>query len=138
VGWLGHYVGDGAQPLHTTVSYDGWVGPNPHRYTTSRQIHFIFEGKFVVDNIHIADVQGSMAPAMPIHGDMFDAYMAYLRQTHTHVEELYQLEKAGGFEGVGIPVSRQFVIARLAAGAVMLRDMIYSAWLDSAQPVPDR
>jgi hypothetical protein len=25
-GWLGHYVGDGAMPLHTTVNYNGWVG----------------------------------------------------------------------------------------------------------------
>jgi hypothetical protein len=24
-GWLGHYVGDGAQPLHTTINYDGWA-----------------------------------------------------------------------------------------------------------------
>jgi len=24
-GWLGHYVGDGSQPLHTTIHYNGWV-----------------------------------------------------------------------------------------------------------------
>src|ERR1700678_1342170 len=24
-GWLGHYVGDGSQPLHTTINYDGWA-----------------------------------------------------------------------------------------------------------------
>ncbi|MGP8226667.1 MAG: nuclease, partial [Terracidiphilus sp.] len=24
-GWLGHYVGDGSQPLHTTIQYNGWV-----------------------------------------------------------------------------------------------------------------
>ncbi len=33
-GWLGHYVGDGSQPLHVTVNYNGWTGPNPHGYTT--------------------------------------------------------------------------------------------------------
>ncbi len=26
-GWLGHYVADGAMPLHVTVNYDGWVVP---------------------------------------------------------------------------------------------------------------
>ena len=36
-GWLGHYVGDGSQPLHTTIQYNGWVGPNPHGYTTEPQ-----------------------------------------------------------------------------------------------------
>jgi len=25
-GWLGHYVADGAQPLHTTIKYNGWWG----------------------------------------------------------------------------------------------------------------
>ena len=29
-GWLGHYVGDGSQPLHATNQYNGWTGPNPH------------------------------------------------------------------------------------------------------------
>src|ERR1022692_3331273 len=32
-GWLGHYVGDGSQPLHTSIQYNGWVGPNPHGYS---------------------------------------------------------------------------------------------------------
>lgn len=136
-GWLGHYVGDGSQPLHTTVNYNGWVGPNPHGYTTSHQIHHIFEGPFVADNMHLADVQAKMTPAKAIDGDMFEAYMAYLRQTNRSVEKLYQLEKGGGFEGAGTSASRQFVTERLAAGASMLRDMIYSAWLESAQPVPD-
>jgi hypothetical protein len=136
-GWLGHYVGDGSQPLHTTVNYNGWTGPHPNGYTTSHLIHRIFEGPFVAGNIRISDVQAKMTPPKPIAGDMFDAYMAYLRQTHTSVEKLYQLEKGGGFEGAGTPASRKFVAERLAAGASMLRDMIYSAWLDSAQVVPN-
>ena len=34
-GWLGHYVADGSQPLHVTIQYNGWTGPNPHGYTAS-------------------------------------------------------------------------------------------------------
>ena len=78
-----------------------------------------------------------MTPAKAIDGDIFDAYVAYLRQTSTYVEKVYQLEKAGGFVGEGTPESREFTAERLAAGASMLRDMIYTAWLDSANPVPD-
>lgn len=136
-GWLGHYVGDGSQPLHTTVQYNGWTGPNPHGYTTSHRIHHLFEGVFVADNIRAADVQSRMTPLQPIDGDMFDAYVAYLRRTHSYVEELYQLEKGGGFDGAGTPASRAFTAQRLAAGASMLRNMISKAWADSAQPVPD-
>jgi len=136
-GWLGHYVGDASQPLHVTVQYNGWTGPNPNGYTTSHQIHHLFEGPFVAANIHAADVQPFMTPAKAISGDMFDAYMAYIRTTAKYVEKVYQLEKAGGFVGAGTPESRAFTASRLAAGASMLRDMILSAWIDSAQPVPD-
>jgi hypothetical protein len=136
-GWLGHYVGDGSQPLHVTVNYNGWVGPNPNSYTTEHQIHYQFESPFVAANIHPADVRARMTPVRAIDGDMFDAYVAYLRHTGTFVEKVYQLDKAGGFVGAGTPESRDFTAERLAAGASMLRDMIYSAWLDSAQPVPD-
>ena len=136
-GWLGHYVGDGSQPLHTTIQYNGWVGPNPNGYTTAHQIHWEFEGPFVAANLHAPDVQPKMTPAHAIDGDVFDVYVAYLRHSGTYVEKVYQLEKAGGFVGNGSPESRDFTAERLAAGASMLRDMIYAAWVESAKPVPD-
>jgi hypothetical protein len=136
-GWLGHYVGDGSQPLHTSIQYNGWVGPNPNGYTTGHQIHWQFEGPFVDANLHEADVKPKMSEPKAIEGDVFDAYVAYLRQSKTYVERVYQLEKAGGFVGAGTPESREFTAERLAAGASMLRDMIYTAWLESAKPVAD-
>jgi hypothetical protein len=135
-GWLGHYVGDASQPLHTSDKYNGWVGPNPNNYTTAHKIHWQFEGTFVAANLHAADVQPKMTPAHALEGDTFDDYMAYLRHTSTYVEKVYQLEKADGFTGAGTPESRDFTAERLAAGASMLRDMIYTAWLSSGQPVP--
>jgi hypothetical protein len=136
-GWLGHYVGDGSQPLHTTVQYNGWIGPNPNGYTTEHKIHWQFEGPFVEANIHEAEVRATMTPVKAIDGDLFDAYVAYLRNTKTYTEKVYQLEKAGGFVGTGTPESREFTAERLAVGASMLRDMIYTAWLESAKPVND-
>jgi hypothetical protein len=136
-GWLGHYVGDGSQPLHTTVQYNGWTGPNPHGYTTDHKIHWQFEGPFVGANIHAAQVEPKMTTPRAIQGDIFDDYVAYLRHSATFVEEVYRLEKAGGFVAEGSAESRDFTAARLAAGASMLRDMIYTAWLESANPVPD-
>jgi hypothetical protein len=136
-GWLGHYVGDGAQPLHTTIQYNGWVGPNPNGYTTDHQIHWKFEGPFVEANIKEAEVKPKMTEPRVIEGDVFDQYIAYLRESKTHVEQVYQLEKAGGFDGAGTAESREFTADRLAAGASMLRDLIYTAWVDSGNPVPD-
>lgn len=136
-GWLGHYVGDGSMPLHTSIQYNGWTGPNPNGYTTARQIHYQFESPFVAANIHAPEVAAKMTAVKALVGDIFDAYVAYLRHSNTLVEKVYQLEKAGGFVGAGSPESREFTAARLGAGASMLRDMIYSAWLESAKPVPD-
>ena len=136
-GWLGHYVGDGSQPLHTTIRYNGWTGPNPNGYTTGHQIHWQFEGPFVAANLHEPEVRAKMTGAKPIEGDPFASYVAYLRHTNSCMEKVYQLEKAGGFVGAGTAESREFTAERLAAGASMLRDMIYTAWLESAKPVPD-
>jgi hypothetical protein len=136
-GWLGHYVGDGSQPLHTTIQYNGWTGPNPNGYTTDHQIHWQFEGPFVAANLHEPEVRAKMTQPKAILGDLFDNYVAYLRHSNSYVEKVYQLEKAGGFVGAGTIESREFTAERLAAGASMLRDMIYTAWLESAKPVPD-
>lgn len=136
-GWLGHYVGDGAQPLHATIQYNGWTGPNPNGYTTDHKIHWQFEGPFVGANVHEADVAPKMTAPKPVKGDLFESYVAYLRESQKDVEKVYQLEKAGGFVGAGSAESRDFAATRLAAGASMLRDMIYTAWQQSAIPVPD-
>ena len=84
-----------------TVKYNGWIGPNPNGYTTEHQIHYQFESPFVAANIHAPEVQAKMTPVKLIEGDMFDAYVAYLRHTASYVEKVYQLDKAGGFAGRG-------------------------------------
>ncbi len=137
-GWLGHYVGDGSQPLHTTIHYNGWTGPNPNGYTTERHIHSKFESVFVAQNVKAADVAPLVAAARTrVLGDEWDDYMAYLMHTHSLVEETYQIDKAGGFDGAGTPEGKSFTEERLAAGAIELRNMIYTAWLRSADPVQE-
>jgi hypothetical protein len=136
-GWLGHYVGDGSMPLHTSIQFNGWVGPNPNGYTTEHKIHSQFESQFVSATMQLPEVKAKMTPAQAIQGDIFDGYVAYLRHSNTYVEKVYQLEKVGGFVGNGTAESREFTAERLAAGASMLRDMIYTAWIESGKPVND-
>ncbi len=136
-GWLGHYVGDGSQPLHVSRDYNGWVEKdNPHGYTTEHHIHSQFETVFVSAAIKAEDVKPLLSAVEPI-GDEWNDYLAYLRHSATLVDETYSLEKEGGFTGMGTPAGKGFAEQRLAAGASMLRDMIYAAWQKSAEPVPD-
>jgi len=135
-GWLGHYVADGSQPLHTTIKYNGWVGPNPNAYTTEHKIHGQFETAYVAANINAKDFAGLVkAPERLTHP--FEDYLAYLKESHGLVENVYELDKAGGFTGKGSPEARDFTIHRLAAGSQMLLNLWYTAWQESAEPVPD-
>jgi hypothetical protein len=138
-GWLGHYVGDGSQPLHTTTNYDGWTAKdNPRGYSAAHGIHWRFEGPFVAANITVEAVQPRMTAPRAITGDIFDSYVAYLRHSATMVDEVYALDKQGAFDNAGTAESRAFTAERIAAGASELRDLIYTAWVESAQPVPAR
>jgi hypothetical protein len=133
-GWLGHYVADGAQPLHTTIQYNGWVGPNPQGYTTRHDIHAQFETAYLEKNIAAKDFAALVhAPARL--DDPFGGYVAYLRQSNGFVEEVYRLEKAGGFREKGSAEAFDFTNHRLAAGSQMLLNLWYTAWLESASDV---
>ena len=138
-GWLGHYVADGSQPLHVSIQYNGWTGADPKGYTTEHKIHSQFESAFVSANIKRGDVAPLVkaVPAKAMQGDIFDDYVNYLRHSGTLVEKTYQIEKAGGFTDAGTPEARSFTEERLAAGAIELRDMMYTAWVRSADPVPE-
>ncbi len=137
-GWLGHYVADGSQPLHLTIQYNGWTGPNPNGYTTEHKIHSLFESVYVSANIKPADVDPLVKTAAPVKiDDEWTQYWGYIDHSQGLVEKVYQLEKAGGFTGAGTPEAKAFTEERLAAGAIELRDLIYSAWVHSADPVQE-
>ncbi len=139
IGWLGHYVGDGSQPLHTTINYDGWVErDNPNGYARTPGLHARFETEFVSANIRANDVL-PLVPQRPsiLRGAPFVDFVTYLRTTHQQVGAVYRLDAHGEFRGAGSAESRTFTAERLAAGAAMLRDMIVTAWMRSAQPVRD-
>jgi len=135
-GWLGHYVADGSQPMHTTIQYNGWTGPNPNGYTTAHTIHAQFESVYVGANVKALEVKRLVGAPPEVLGDVFTDFVAYLRRSQALVEKTYQLEKAGAFTGAGTPEGKAFAEERLAAGAIELRDMIYTAWVKSADPVP--
>ncbi len=137
-GWLGHYVADGSQPLHITIQYNGWTGPNPNGYTTAHKIHSQFESIYVTANVKAADLQPLVAAAAPqVIADEWSQYLDYIHHTNGLVEKTYQLEKAGAFTAAGTPEGKVFATERLAAGAIELRDLIYSAWVHSADPVEE-
>ncbi len=56
----------------------------------------------------------------------------YLQRTHAEVETLYELDKRARFdEKTTAPENKRFAVVRLAAGAEMLRDLWWTAWITS-------
>ena len=134
-GWLGHYVADGSQPLHTTIQYNGWVGANPNGYTTQHEIHARFETAYVAANIAANNFAGFVHAPEELN-DPFARYIAYLKQSNELVENVYALEKAGGFREKGSREAFDFTTHRLAAGSQMLLDLWYTAWVESGTAAP--
>ena len=131
LGALGHYVGDGSQPLHVTEHFNGWGDfPNPRGFTQSR-VHAFVEGAFVRAFVSVQSVRAAMAPYRDCACPIDRRAEAYLTATNHQVGPFYELYKAGGFLG-GDGRGRAFAAERLAAGAAELRDEVVGAWRASA------
>lgn len=132
IGVLGHYVGDGSQPHHTSIHFNGWGDfPNPEGFTNSRQTHGQFEGAFTSRVARLDTVEAAMAPLNIDGFDVKARTVSYLTTTLGTVIPFYRLEKLGGFRDVD-PRGAAFVNERLAAGAAELRDFITASWRASA------
>ncbi len=146
MGVMGHYVGDGAQPLHATTHHHGWFGPNPNHYTTWGGIHAWVDGGFIAKaKVGLAELQPHIAVAQPFtlapqpdgRDPMFVLAMSYVLETNRLVEPLYQLEKAGKLghhEQPITPEGREFIDGQLISGGEMLARIWVTAWQSS---VPD-
>ena len=138
MGWLGHYTADGAQPLHDTIHHDGWQGPNPKNYTTDPRIHGRFESQFV-ELIQLTE--GDLTPLVTkarVLDDPFLAVLHHLDDASTHVEEIYVMDKAGALGDAKNAEAAALVKMQLAKAAALLRDLTYTAWIESGKPMPAR
>lgn len=143
MGVMGHYVGDTAQPLHTTVHHNGWVGANPNGYTTWPGIHSWIDGGFIAKaQIRTPGIVARVTPAEPIalapradgRDPMFVAILDFMLEQNKLVEPLYQLDKEGKFshakdkvESV-TPEGRAFVEGQLLKGGELLGAIWLTAW----------
>jgi len=143
MGVMGHFVGDGSQPLHTTRNYNGWLGDKPNRYTTTNRFHSWIDGGYLnkvglkpkelfekvrpARLLTSADVGGSST-------NLFPVVMEYLQESFRQVEPLYQLERDGKLSDRQ-PVSPEgydFIAGRLLVAGQLLGDL----WLTARHHAP--
>jgi len=138
-GILGHYVADVSNPHHTTIHFNGWSGDNPKDYTVftrepNQGIHHRFEEEYVKTHIQLNDLPPLIGKERVVVKPREEIWN-YLRSSNALVEQLYILDKQEKFNAeTKSPEHKKFVSERLAAGAQMLRDLWWTAWVTSGQP----
>ena len=135
MGLMSHYVADLAQPLHTTVHYDGWTGPNPQGYVTRKgYIHRLIDTRVIARaDLTTDNLPGDVPRPRIDERRLFRQVVGYVVESNALTEELYTLEKRGAFnpqsehfaEGVA------FVARRLAVAAAMQAALWESAYRDA-------
>jgi hypothetical protein len=136
-GVLGHYVGDGSQPLHMSIHYNGWADnvPNPGNYTKDRGFHTRYESTYVNAAVEPAAVRPKMRPPQRL-SDVWGAVKQHLTAGFADLEPVYALEKAGEFNPERPRAKGTDLIAtEMARAATLLGNLWYTAWLESAEPV---
>ncbi len=148
MGVMGHFVGDGSQPLHTSANYDGWIGDNPKGYTTGpvkgerSRIHAWIDGGYIkkTGGIKIETLVGKIQPATRIAnaGDpeaFFRYIVTYLVEQNKFVEPIYEMEKDGQLSGEGDTglQARPFIEGQFVKAGQMLGNIWLTAWLEAPE-----
>jgi hypothetical protein len=142
MGVMGHFVGDGSQPLHTTRHFNGWVGENPKGYTTQPTFHAWIDGGYFkkTGGLKVETLVGKIHPAEKIANadapdGMFRDVVAYLVEQNKFVEPLYEMEKEGRLTGDGDKglQGRPFLEGQIVKAGQMLGNIWLTAWLDAPE-----
>ncbi len=135
MGIMSHWVGDLAQPLHTTKHHHGWVGENPRAYTTDRKFHAYIDSGVIDDHAITCEVilanLGAPAPdrANLDSAAVWPGVLSHVGRSFVLVEPLYEIEKSGDLKK---DVGRAFIESRLHDGATTLAALWLAAWETSA------
>ncbi|MEO7598927.1 MAG: hypothetical protein ABIV50_08340, partial [Opitutus sp.] len=146
MGVMGHFVGDMAQPLHTTDRHNGWIGDNPNGYTTRNTIHSWIDGGFIGKvGIKLSDVTPRVKPAQAIsieprtdqRDPVFVAVMEYFKGQYALVEPLYRMERDGKFnaDSGDAAEGRAFIEGQLLKGGQMLGSLWLTAYKNAGPDV---
>ena len=131
MGILSHYVGDTAQPLHTTKHYNGWVGENPKGYTTAKTFHaYIDGGVLALHKLDYNSLKQGYTSTITLEGkNPWGELLNHVKRSHDKMEPLYAMEKSGELQK---EAGKAFITERLHDGAAMLSALYNNAWANSA------
>lgn len=139
LGVLSHFVGDAAQPLHTTRHHHGWVGENPNGYTTRKEIHADIDATVLAkhnlyeDAIRAAFKSDRSDLAAVDESNPWASVLAHIERSHAAMEEIYKLDKSGD---LWKEPGKALITQRLSDATEMLAALYNAAW-EASTPSDD-
>jgi len=119
---LGHYVGDGHQPLHITANYDG-------AQTNQSGVHGRYETTMVGADSALIKQNMVVIPASYI-SDRVSFVFNYINDNHKYVDSVLIADKAGTlWASTGTFTTHLFEQASYKTAS-----LIYTAWVDAGSP----
>jgi len=137
---LAHYVGDGYQPMHETVNYNGQL-------TDQKGVHARYESE-MVDN-YLDEIKSSFKKQTPYYVKDVQAYIFdYIFESNSYLEVLLSADKSA-FENAGEKFANDYLRLlwfktkyvtenQFNSAALSLASLIYSAWRDAGKPIVER
>ncbi|HOX07996.1 MAG TPA: hypothetical protein PK280_16480 [Planctomycetota bacterium] len=133
-GILSHFTADAAQPLHSTVHFDGKAGPGGKSPRSG--IHFKVDALPDRAGLKAGELAKDLdIPELP---DAFAAAVAAIEESAGKVDKVYELEAAlpaptGPPPEKLDPAVREFALARCRAAVRLTAGLWLSAWQASAK-----
>ncbi len=134
---LGHYVGDGHQPLHVTMNYNGQLSGN-------NGIHSRYEST-MIDGSHYGSSLAIHPDSVRYVSAPLDAVFSYLLRSNSLVDSILAgdsyAKSTSGWSGSGQAPSQYYValwselgsmtLDQMQGATLNLADFWYSAWVDA-------
>lgn len=134
---LAHYVGDGHQPLHATVNYNGQL-------TDQKGVHSRYEID-MIDN-YLPIIEKKYDDQIPYYVKNIPSMVFnYIAESNNYVELILSADKFAAKKTDGNFNSEYYrllwfktkyvTINEINSAALCLSSLIYSAWMDAGKPV---
>lgn len=134
---LAHYVGDGHQPLHATINYNGQL-------TDQKGVHFRYEIEMV--DKYLNSIEKNYDDQIPYYVNSIPSHIFdYIVEANNYVEMILSADKFaakktdGKFDKEYYRLlwfkTKYVTLNEINSAALSLSSLIYSAWMDAGKPV---
>lgn len=134
---LAHYVGDGHQPLHATINYNGQL-------TDQKGVHFRYEIEMV--DKYLNSIEKNYDDQIPYYVNSIPSLIFdYIAEANNYVELILSADKFaakktdGKFDKEYYRLlwfkTKYVTLNEINSAALSLSSLIYSAWMDAGKPI---